>query len=134
MVILQRALKAEKYLSLLLLGYLTLGVSMQFKTYGGLLLPVYVIYTLALARTRKVDTPKSLLTLGSCLAAFLVAMLIVWLPYPGWFSAIILHGESNFSIEQALATFSSAYMGAGLRIHIILHDRESPQGAPYVSS
>ena len=46
MVILQRALKAEKYLSLLLLGYLALGVSMQTKTYGGLLLPVDVLYTL----------------------------------------------------------------------------------------
>jgi hypothetical protein len=72
---------------------------MQFKTYGGLLLPVYVIYTLALVRTRKVDTPKSLLTLGSCLATFLVATFIVWLPYPGWFTAIILHGQSNFLLQ-----------------------------------
>jgi len=98
MILLQRALKAEKHVPLLLLSYLALGVSMQFKTYGGLLLPVYAIYTLALARTRKADTPKSLLTfltLGSCLAAFLVTTFIVWLPYPGWFNAIILHGESS---------------------------------------
>ena len=99
MILLQRALKAEKFFSLLLLGYLALGVSMQFKTYGGLLLPVYAIYTLALVRTRELDIPKSLLTLGSCLATFLVATFIVWLPYPGWFSAIILHGESNFLLR-----------------------------------
>jgi len=105
MILMQRALKAEKYLSLLLLGYLALGVSMQFKTYGGLLLPVYVIYTLALVRTREVDTPKSLLTLGSCLAAFLVAMLIVWLPYPGWFSAIMLHGESGWLLQRPSPLF-----------------------------
>jgi hypothetical protein len=98
-ILLQRALKAEKYLSLLLLGYLALGVSMQFKTYGGLLLPVYAIYTLALVRTRELDTTKSPLTLGSCLATFLVATFIVWLPYTGWFSAIILHGESNFLLQ-----------------------------------
>jgi hypothetical protein len=69
------------------------------------LLPVYVIYTLALVRTRKVDTPKSLLTLGSCLAAFLIAMFIVWLPYLGWFSAIILHGESNFLLTKPSPLF-----------------------------
>jgi len=105
MILLQRALKAEKYLSLLLLGYLALGVSMQFKTYGGLLLPVYLIYTLALVRTREVDTPKSRLTLGSCLAAFLVAMFIVWLPYPGWFSAIMLHGESGWLLQRPSPLF-----------------------------
>jgi hypothetical protein len=105
MILLQRALKAEKYLSLLLLGYLALGVSMQFKTYGGLLLPVYAIYTLALVRTRGIDTPKSLLILGSCLAAFLVAMLIVWLPYPGWFSAIMLHGESGWLLHNPSPLF-----------------------------
>ena len=105
MILLQRALKAEKYFSLLLLGYLALGMSVQFKTYGGLLLPAYGIYTLALVRTRKLDTPKSLLTLGSCLATFLVATFIVWLPYPGWFSAIILHGESGFLLTYPSSLF-----------------------------
>jgi hypothetical protein len=37
--------------------------------------------------------------LGSCLATFLVATFIVWLPYPGWFSTIILNGESNFLLQ-----------------------------------
>jgi hypothetical protein len=105
MILLQKALKAEKYFSWLLLGYLALGVSMQFKTYGGLLLPVYIIYTLALVRTRKVDTPKSLLTLGSCLATFLVATFIVWLPYLGWFSAIVLHGESGWLLQKPSPLF-----------------------------
>ena len=105
MILLRRALKAQKYLSLLLLGYLTLGVSMQFKTYGGLLLPVYAIYTLALVRTRKLDTAKSLLTLGSCLATLLVATFIVWLPYPGWFSTIMLHGESNYLLHTPSPLF-----------------------------
>ena len=105
MILLQRTLKAERYFSLLLLGYVALGVSMQFKTYGGLLLPVYAIYTLALVRTRKVDTPKSLLTLASCLAAFLVATFIVWLPYPGWFSTIMLHGESNWLLQNPSPLF-----------------------------
>ncbi|MGZ4924835.1 MAG: glycosyltransferase family 39 protein [Halobacteriota archaeon] len=105
MILLRRALKTEKYFSLLLLSYLSLGVSMQFKTYGGLLLPAYIVYTLALVRTRKIETPKSLLTLGSCLATFLAATFIVWLPYPGWFSAIILHGESNWLIQNPSPLF-----------------------------
>jgi hypothetical protein len=105
MILVQRALKAEKYFSLLLLGYLALGVSMQFKTYGGLLLPVYAIYTLALVRTRELDTSKSLLILGSCLVTFLAATFIVWLPYPGWFSTIILHGESNFLLNKPSPLF-----------------------------
>ena len=33
LILMQRALKAEKYFSLLLFAYLTLGISMQFKTY-----------------------------------------------------------------------------------------------------
>jgi hypothetical protein len=78
---------------------------MQFKTYGGLLLPVYATYTLALVRTRKLDIPKSLLVLASCLATFLVATFIVWLPYPGWFSTIMLHGESNFLLQNPSPLF-----------------------------
>jgi len=105
LILLQRALKAEKYFSLLLLGYLALGVSMQFKTYGGLLLPVYTIYTLALVRTKELDTSKSLLILGSCLATFLVATFIVWLPYSGWFSTIILHGESGWLLQRPSPLF-----------------------------
>ena len=105
MILLQRALKAEKYLSLLMLGYLALGVSMQFKTYVGMLLPVYAIYTLALVRMRELDTSKSLLILGSCLATFLVATFIVWLPYPGWFSTIILHGESGWLLQRPSLLF-----------------------------
>jgi hypothetical protein len=105
MILLQRALKAEKYFSLLLLSYLALGVSMQFKTYGGLLLPVYVIYTLALVRTTELNISKSLLILASCLATLLVATFIVWLPYLGWFSAIMLHGESNFLLTNPSPLF-----------------------------
>jgi hypothetical protein len=95
LILMQKALKAEKYFSLLLLAYLGLGVSMQFKTYGGLLLPAYVIYTLALTKDKKLDLTKSFFMFVTCLATFLVAALIVWVPYPGWFSAIILHGKSN---------------------------------------
>jgi Dolichyl-phosphate-mannose-protein mannosyltransferase len=105
LILLQRALKAEKYFSLLLLGYLALGVSLQFKTYGGLLLPAYIIYTLALVRTRKLDTPKLLFTLGSCVAVFLVATFIVWLPYPEGFNTIILNGYSGWLLRRPSLLF-----------------------------
>jgi len=95
LILVQRALRAEKYFSLLLLGYLALGISMEFKTYGGLLLPAYAIYTLALFKDRKTSISKSLVALGSCLALFLFAMFIVWAPYPGWFNTIILGGPSS---------------------------------------
>ncbi len=106
MVLLQRALRAEKYVSLLLLSYLTLGVSMQFKTFGGLLLPIYVIYTTALVRTRRQDTlTSSLPVLGSCVATFLAATFVVWLPYLGWFSPIMLHGKSMWLVQKPSLLF-----------------------------
>ena len=105
LILMQRALKAEKYFSLLLFAYLTLGISMQFKTYGGLLLPAYLIYTLALAKDKKLDLTKSFFTSLMCFATFLFAALIVWVPYPGWFSPILLHGESNFLWTQPSLLF-----------------------------
>ena len=99
LILMQKALNAEKYFSLLLLAYLVLGVSMQFKTYGGLLLPAYLIYTLALAKHKKLGLKKTLFTLFTCFVAFLVAALLVWAPYPEWFGAIILHGESNWLLQ-----------------------------------
>ena len=95
LILVQQALRAKKYFSSLLLGYLALGISMEFKTYCGMLLPAYAIYTLALFKDRKISISKSLVTLGSCLALFLFAMFIVWAPYPGWFNTIILGGESS---------------------------------------
>jgi hypothetical protein len=99
LILMQKALHAQKYFSLLLLAYLGLGISMQFKTYGGLLLPAYLIFTLALAKDKKLDLAKSFFTLLACCATFLVAVWIVWLPYLGWFNAIILHGESKWLLQ-----------------------------------
>ncbi|MGZ4864800.1 MAG: hypothetical protein ACXV5H_08375 [Halobacteriota archaeon] len=99
LILMQRALKAEKYFLLLLLAYLGLGVAVQFKTYGGLLLPAYLIYTIALTKDKKLDLTKSFFMFVTCLATFLVAALLVWAPYPGWFSVIILHGKSNYLFQ-----------------------------------
>jgi hypothetical protein len=51
---------------------------------------------LALAKGKKLNRAKSSFTLLTGFATFLVAALIVWVPYPGWFNAILLHGESDF--------------------------------------
>lgn len=99
LILMQKALNAEKYFSLLLLAYLGLGISTQFKTYGGLLLPAYLIFTLALAKDKKLDLARSFFTLLTCFATVLVAALIVWVPYPGWFNAIMLQGESNWLLQ-----------------------------------
>lgn len=108
MILLQRALRAEKYVSLLLLSYLALGISMQFKTYGGLLIPIYAIYTMALIRLKRQSTLKSsLLILGACFATLIVATFVVWLPYPGWFSAIMLHGKSNWLVQLPSRLFQA---------------------------
>ncbi|MGZ4864758.1 MAG: glycosyltransferase family 39 protein [Halobacteriota archaeon] len=106
LILVQRALRTENSFSLLLLGFLTLGISIEFKTYGGLLLPAYVIYTLALFKDRKTSISKSFVLLGSFLALFIFAMFIVWAPYPGWFNVIILGGPSNFLLQfPPLAVF-----------------------------
>ncbi|MGA7075967.1 MAG: hypothetical protein WBZ42_05410, partial [Halobacteriota archaeon] len=107
LILMQRALNGEKLFFTLVLAYLALGISMQFKTYGGLLLPAYLIYTVALFKGRGVAAEKSLLALLSCLAAFFVAVFMVWMPYPGWFNTVILHGESNWLLQRPSLIFQA---------------------------
>jgi hypothetical protein len=96
LLLMQKALNAEKYFPLLLLAYLSLGVSMQFKTYGGVLLPAYLIYTVALVKDKQLDFAKSSLTALAGVAAFAVAALIVWIPYRTWFIKMMFGGSSHF--------------------------------------
>ncbi len=105
LILMQKALNAEKNLPLLLLAYLSLGISMQFKTYGGLLLPAYLIYTVALVKDKRLDLTKCCFTLLTCLGTFVIPALVVWVPYPGWFTTILLHGESNWLLTRPSPLF-----------------------------
>lgn len=94
LLLMQKALNAKKYASLLILAYLSLGISMQFKTYGGALLPIFLIYTVALVKGKKLDFVKSSFTVLTCLAAFAIAVLIVWIPYLTWVNKVMFGGTS----------------------------------------
>jgi hypothetical protein len=53
LILVRRALCSEQYFSFLLLGYLVLGISMELKTYGGLLLPVMQYIRLRFSRIER---------------------------------------------------------------------------------
>jgi hypothetical protein len=64
---------------------------------------------------------KSIVTLGSFLALFLLAMIIVWAPYPGSFNAIILGGPSN-NLLQSPSLVLQALSQAASNAHISVND------------
>ncbi|MGZ4848288.1 MAG: hypothetical protein ACXV2D_02170 [Halobacteriota archaeon] len=102
LLLMQKALSAHNYFSLLLLAYLSLGMSVEFKIYGAALLPVYLVYTVALVKDRKLDLVKSSFTALTGFAAFTGAALIVWIPYRAWFNMVMFGGSSRLGKPSLL--------------------------------
>jgi len=101
LISIEKSFSAENYPVFLFLGFLSLGVSMLFKTYGALLLPAYILYTIAILKTHKKEKMMAGLILTGCIALFLGAMLIIWIPYGDLFQTIILGGPSNYLFKNA---------------------------------
>lgn len=78
-----------------ILSFLLLGISVQFKTFGILLFPVYVIFSYAVYITKRVDFVHVIYDYITYVVVFVVSAYIIWLPFIKWFVPIYLSGTSG---------------------------------------
>ena len=122
-ILFMRALKSDNYYSLSILGFLSLGVSMQFKTYGALLFPLFILSTLAISKVKKLDLVNSILLIVIGSTFFIIATFIVWIPYPGMFGKLILGGESQWTLYYTIFDGISIWLlGMIILIYFIVRE------------
>jgi len=84
-------------------SYLLLGISMTIKPFGGLLLPVYIIVSYYLLKSRIIPNgtlfKESLLLFG----ALCLGYGIIWLPYLSYMIPIISFSESSWLLNLQIA-------------------------------
>jgi hypothetical protein len=110
MICVLKSFRSDRHYLLLFLGFLFLGISMEFKTYGALLFPAYCIYALAWEKQREIRVINSILVIVGCIDVFLVAMFIVWMPYPGEFTKTIIGGESMWLLRYTVLNNISIWL------------------------
>lgn len=103
MLLMLKASDSSRYLSLIFLSFLSLGISIQFKTYGGILMPLYGIYALSLLKSRNVHDIKAYGILALAIFAFFLALFAPWIPFMQWFAHEMLSGESNWLFNLQIA-------------------------------
>lgn len=96
MVLMLKASDSEKYLYLLFFGVISLGISTQFKTYGGILLPLYLIYGYTILKSKNIPDMRAYGTIAAMAFAFIISFFIAWIPFAKWFGPTILSGQSNW--------------------------------------
>lgn len=96
MLLMLKASNSEKYLYLIFFGVISLGISTQFKTYGGILLPLYLIYAFTILKRKNVPEMKAYGAIAMMAFAFVCTFFVVWIPFARWFGIILLSGESNW--------------------------------------
>jgi len=135
MVLLLKASGHRHCLSLVLLSFLALGASLQFKTYGGILLPVYCLYTLSLLTKRNVSPPKAI-TAVAALAITAASMYFVpWIPFWKWLGYTISVSESQWLFNLQLSptglapyhTISIWLIGYGIILYAYFRDLNKTQ-------
>jgi len=111
LILMREALTSERYFLLIFLSFTLLGISMQFKTYGALLLPVYFLYTFSILKNRTLKKIESFIIVLISTLYFLLAMFIVWIPYGfAAFQSVILTGESNWLFSYQLSNGLSLWL------------------------
>lgn len=98
-----KASNDEKYLSLIFLGIIFLGFSVQFKTYSAMLFPIYAIYALSLIKSKNVPDIKIYGIIAAIAFAFIFTFSIAWVPFAKWFGPTILFGESNWLLNLQIS-------------------------------
>jgi len=111
LILMKEAMSSDNYFYYILLSFLALGISMQFKTYGALLLPVYLLYTHTILKSRKLGIWSYLVTFLIAIESFLISMFIIWVPFGfSAFQSAILAGESNWLFSYQLPTGLSLWL------------------------
>lgn len=137
MLLLLKASDDSRYLSLVFLSFLSLGISLEFKTYGGILLPVYGLYTFSLLKKRNVPELKAYTAVAALSMVFIAMYAIPWLPFSRWFGYTVSNSESSWIFNLQLSpiglssyhTISIWLIGFGLIIYAYFRDVHRPSNA-----
>jgi hypothetical protein len=103
MLCMLKAINSDHRKSYYLLSLIMLGLSLQFKMFGALLLPIYLLFIINSCIVKKADiitTATDLFTYG---LSFLVAGFFAWVPFVTWFRPIMLGGESGWLFNLQLS-------------------------------
>lgn len=138
MYLMLKASNDEKYLSLLFLSIIFLGISVQFKTYSAMLFPVFAIYALSLMKSKKVPDVTAYGIIAAMAFTFVFTFLIAWVPFAKWFGPTILSGESNWLLNLQISplglpplhTISIWLMGYAIIVYDYLRNVLKTWGSP----
>jgi hypothetical protein len=86
----------ERFFLFLLLSFSVLGFSMTIKPFGGLLIPIYLLFSLAILSFHLKSKNKVYGAICLFLVVFCLSNLIIWLPYQEYFFALMFSGESSW--------------------------------------
>ena len=98
-----RCFDSDEYVRLLFLSAALLGFSMTFKTYGGLLLPIYIVISFFIFKNKINDFIKICGYLTRMIFIFILPSIFVWAPYASSFNDVIFSGESNWLLNLRIA-------------------------------
>lgn len=125
-----KSFDSERYILYISLAFLSLGISLTFKTFGGLLFPVYILFMFNILKKKNVKYTNIFYLLILFTGIFIVAALAIWIPYAKWFIPVSAEGESSWLLNLQIAPIgmpsvhiiSIWLLGYILILYGILHD------------
>ncbi len=103
MVFFLRSFVSDRHLLLLFLATISLGCSMAFKTYGGLLFPVYIVFYILILKNAMENIVKIYTCIIGLIFTFIFAAFLAWIPYARWFVDVMFLGESGLLLNLQIA-------------------------------
>lgn len=97
------AFKRENFISFLVASGIILGLSINFKTYGLMIFPIYLIFSFLIIKSKSSSDIKNYLMMLYVVIAFLISSFVVWIPYRGYFGTLMLNGESSWLLNLQVA-------------------------------
>ncbi|MDQ1255049.1 MAG: hypothetical protein QG646_4328 [Euryarchaeota archaeon] len=109
MLYLLKTCNNDNYKLNLIISFFLLGMSVQFKTFGILLFPVYVLFFYAVYLAKGIDFVHIIYDFIKYVLVFVTAAFFIWIPFIKWFVPIYLtgstSGEYRFLFAYRLATY-----------------------------
>jgi hypothetical protein len=96
----------ENFMFYNFLSLITLGLSMTFKFYGGLLFPIYILFFFFTNKVRLKSAYKVYAIALLSIFIFIFSFMFVWIPYAKWFGNLSLGGESSWLFNLQLNPLS----------------------------
>ncbi len=88
--------KNKKSTFFIIISIITLGISMTFKFYGGLLFPIYILFFYLVYKLRLNSAYELCGIMIFLILTFLLSFMFIWIPYFKWFGLLVLEGSSSW--------------------------------------